>query len=235
MLQFYCEHYPALEGKLPQVSKLIEDFLKRDASEELELRIGSFENGQFKNGVSQEFFEHTIQLVEEFDGFSSHDPNWIQTVDYFYRHKNIGLRSRVNETGPVETVIKTVRDRADIEVYTEDRDFGLAKLLPGAFRIQAAKEANFMIGANDDLGMTLTFLRLKQRRHFLYKEWRFDFSKVWTGANFQEADRAFFTKNPSVYEIEIEFVGGSCKTPVQLAVSLLLKVLDFFPENVMLQ
>ena len=231
MIQFYGQHYPFLKPQLQQVTDLIENFLKRDVTEELELRIGSLVNGRFFNGVSLDFFERTLQLLEEFEGFSVRDDDWVQTVDYFYNYRGQTLRSRVSEKGLVETIVKSVKERHDIEISV-DRDLGLQKLLPGAIRIQAAKENVYFLGANDDLGMNLTLLRLKQRKQFVYKEWRFELSKVWTGTTFQEADRAFFTKDPAIYEIEIEFIGSSLKTPVQLAVSLLLKVLDFFPESV---
>ena len=234
MLAFYCQQYPALEAPLPKVSRIIDEFLRRDPTEELELRLGSITMGRFTNGVTEDFFDKTLQLVEEFDGFTKQDSSWVQAVDYFYKFKNLSVRSRVNETGPVETIYKEVRERLDIEVLI-DREFGLMDLLPSAIRVQVAKEIPVQIGANDDVGMTLTYLRLKQQRHFQYKEFSFEFSKVWTGATFQEADRAFFTKPPTAYEIEIEFVGNSCKTPVQLAVSLLLKILDFLPENATLQ
>ena len=86
-----------------------------------------------------------------------------------------------------------------------------------------------VIGANDDLGAGLTFLRLKQQRRFSYKEWNFEFAKVWCGSTFQEADRAFFTKVPASYEMEIECT--SSYVTVQTSVSLLLKALDFLSEE----
>ena len=234
MLNFYCQQYPSLEAPLPRITRLVDDFLRRDPTDELELRLGSIQFGRFTSGVSSDFFERTIQTVEEFDGFSKQDSNWVQAVDYFYNYKNQSVRSRVNESGPVETICKQIVEKQEIEIQL-DRDIGLQELLPSAIRVQVAKEVPVLVGANDDIGINLTYLRLKQQRHFQYKEFSFEFSKVWVGANFQEADRAFFTKPPSAYEIEIEFVGNSGKTPVQLAVSMLLKILDFLPENATLQ
>lgn len=233
MLSFYCQQYPALEVPLPRISQLIDDFLRRDPTEELELRLGSIKTGRFTNGVDSDFFDKTLLMVEEFDGFTKQDSSWVQAVDYFYNYRNMSVRSRVNEFGPVETIFKEVRERQDIAILGDS--YETSSSTPSAIRVQVAKEIPIQIGANDDVGMALTYLRLKQQRHFQYKEFSFEFSKVWTGATFQEADRAFFTKSPSSYEIEIEFVGNSAKTPVQLAASLLLKILDFLPENSILQ
>jgi hypothetical protein len=218
MQGFYEEQYPAIREVLGDVTAVVEK--KVECIDEVELRFGTQVQGRFNNGVTQDFFEKSLSLVEEYDGWSSHDEDWRQTVDYFYLYKGQQIRSRVNDTGPVETIRKTVLGQRDI------REDSSTQML----RVQVSREMPVVIGANDDLGSGLTFLRLKQQRRFSYKEWNFEFAKVWCGSTFQEADRAFFTKVPASYEMEIESLSNrGCA--VQTSVSLLLKALDFLSEE----
>ena len=115
MQGFYEEQYPAIREVLGDVTAVVEK--KTECIDEVELRFGSHVEGRFKNGVTQDFFEKSLSLVEEYDGWSSHDEDWRQTVDYFYLYKGQQIRSRVNDSGPVETIRKTVLGQRDI---TED-------------------------------------------------------------------------------------------------------------------
>jgi hypothetical protein len=78
-----------------------------------------------------------------------------------------------------------------------------------------------------------TFVRIKQRRSFRYKTWRYDLTRTWDANSLAEASQKQARGDPPVYEVELELVDPESYiasdpdiSPVYIATSMLLKLLD---------
>jgi hypothetical protein len=227
---FYARNYPLLRECLPIVQRHFEDFSMADT--EVEIRIGSIENRRFSNGISLANFERQLAMLEEYPEWDEKS-DWEQHVDYFFMSGGVSVRQRVSQSfSGCSAIVKEVQAKTDLQIIF-DEVFGVAT--DGAIRIQRSREIPIVV---NQAAVLPTFVRLVQRKSFLYNgQWRFDLSKVWEGKTFNEADR-LKTTAPSNCEIEIEYIPGKARgyrsAPVFLAVSILLKALDFFPNAVSL-
>ena len=77
------------------------------------------------------------------------------------------------------------------------------------------------------------FVRIKQRKSFMYKSWRYDLTRAWEGKTLAEASQKQSQGIPPVYEVELELLDPDLYinnnpdiTAVYIATSLLLKLYD---------
>jgi hypothetical protein len=237
-LTFYKNQYPAICEVLPSVVATFQNFfndkshtLADGALPELEMRFGKRNSTGFSNGVSHQFLCSAVETLKQYSQWSSKTP-WTQSADYFFQYGGKTVRTRVTSAtdiagNPLSTATITKNIVSRLDLFTADP--------VNALRLQTSWEIPVVIRALDPLTYPLQSVRIKQTCSFTYEEtWRFDLSKVWSGKTANEADRLMLSgENPSSCEIEIEYVALHCSAcVVRLAVSLLLKALDFFPTGV---
>ena len=236
---FYSNQYPRISNSLEMTQSFFEAIKDREvcnAESELEIRLGRIEDGRFQNGVSHIFLNQAIMMLQTYSGWDSVS-EWVQCVDYFYDDASGNtIRTRVYADKDPMHIQKTVERTADFKMLDDAGSPLKRQFAPGAFRIQLAVETNT---EPTELFCVPKLVRIKQRKSFTYgRQWRFDMSKVWSGKTFNEADRLLHCGVPTSCECEIEYIGHGLgfqnsygHSPVFLAVSLLLKVLDFFPSH----
>ena len=195
------------------------------ATPELEARFGFHgADGRFHAGVPEAFFFECIRACEAWRGWGSVD-EWAHSVDFCYQHGEEFVRTSRTEHGDVTHQAKHILAR---------RDFALAHDgggdAPRALRVSVASETPKRA---DELPETVqpTLVRDKQRKSFAHKAFRYDFTRVFEGAN-REAIDAARREGRERFEVEVECVGWEAykerhADDAYIASSLLLKMCDF--------
>lgn len=243
MHAFYVRRYPALRNVLGSVENLFNDYSAlQQQSCEIELRLGSMVNGKFQNGVSELFFTQAIEMFKTYTGWFQVTPI-VQEVDYFFTSNSKILRYRVIDQKSDSCIFKNIILKTDLLITSDEESIINTKsnssnrITTNGMRVQLSNEEKII---PENFSYIPDFVRIKQRRSFVYGNWRYDFSRVWRGKSFNEADRLFLNNSPpSSCEIEIEYIGNANdknyrSSSTLLSVSLLLKALDFFPPAALL-
>lgn len=110
MPDYICKN-PKLSCTVPHILPMLQ-FLREDletkgcnAGYELEARFGLCTTSEFKSGVSKEFWDSTLNRIEEFESWKSISP-WAESHDYFYT-----LPNRTT----VRTTVRFREDKAHLE------------------------------------------------------------------------------------------------------------------------
>jgi len=214
-----------------QLRELTITCLDANVEFELEARMGTFDTarGCWINGVSKTFWEQVLQMFVECDHWTEvADTEWKHNHDYFYTLPDgRAVRSSTTlESGPIFDIQHLIKRR-----------HGLVDLhVPGSdtydIRIALSSETTL---SSHELPETVmpTRVRIKQRMSFVFRCWKFDLTKVWSGDSRLSAETAQRSGTPD-YEIELE-----CSSPMEylqarpdeyVATSLLLKMCDLLPK-----
>ena len=199
---------------------------------EFEARFGQFQSsgkGHFTPGVSAQTLSTIEKMLESFTEWDS-GTNWEDMHDYFYTHEGASIRTTVHFQHDSENFDMTHITKQTVNQVNLKR-MG-ASLTPTSYdmRVSLNREC-----PHKDLPPIVTpqFVRIKKRRSFSLKHWRFDLSRVWEGKTRLEAEMRQ-SKHEPIYEFEVEWVNpheylkmDSNHTNEYVATSLLLKMMDF--------
>lgn len=188
---------------------------------ELEMRLGRItSNGDFKSGVSREWFEYHISKMESFKGWTN-DPIWQCMEEYifnerrygFERNASEGIRLRKEPGGLSTFVKKATVDHCDLPLKGADYDLRLMLKTETPYHLKCGRPV---------------WIRFKERKSFRYKNMMvFDFTKVWEGKSLELARQA-----KAKYEIEVECINYE-RDNLYIAQSFMLKCSDLLrpPRN----
>lgn len=211
---------------LAQVAACVHRF-RSDAKEhtELELRLGTYTDGQFCPGVSKDVFYDLERDLQDAAVLVA-DPGWMEHTDFHYTTaRNETARTRVEyDTENIEVntthTIKTTHQNV-IFRRTDGGD--------EAFRIAVAAETPLL----DPPGSCLpTHVRIKQRKRFVdirngSAVWSYELSKTWSACSRNAVEHKQHTTEPA-YEVECELADRgrayvAQHSDEQIARSLLMK------------
>lgn len=197
------------------------------AEGELEIRLGTFVNGQFCAGVPQAVFEQLERDMEETSLLSA-ESRYRELVDYHYvARRGETIRTRVEfDTDRMEVsrhhIVKCGTDDVVISRYGDEDS-------SDACRVAFSHEKPL----NDPPTTCIpTHVRVKQRRRFtdLRKGsvvWSYELSKTWSASSRLAVEHMQKMSDP-VYEVECELV-DACRSYMDehtdggIAKSILLK------------
>lgn len=208
-----------------QIADCVENFRKEKEFAELEIRLGTFSEGQFCPGVSKDVFFQLERDLLDAPSLAA-DPGWIEHTDFHYTtSRNQTARTRVAyDTNNIELCkTHTIKSSQQNVIFrrTEGGD--------EAFRIACSTEEPLL----DPPGTCLpTHVRIKQRKCFRDVRngsvvWSYELSKSWSASSRDAVEHKQHTMEP-VYEVECELqdIGRSYvdrRSNVQVAQSLLMK------------
>lgn len=233
MMRKVKEKYPHLSETCFEVCKLI-DVMRQDKNVdqiELEARLGKIENNKFINGITRSKMDNIIQIMQHSSSMYVLQ-EWQEEHDIFFMFENSEYRSRVQFNSDLMTIssntIKKVNlGKLDIHA-SEGEDM----------RISLKKEIPIHI-ENIPHAVNPSYVRIKQRKSFKCEnsDWRFDFTLSWEGKTKDDAEIKQQTCEPT-FEFECELTNHNIlqkKSNEYIATSLLLKMCDFSPKNIILQ
>jgi hypothetical protein len=185
---------------LRELTRLV-DLYKTNPLLELEGALGVWRQQKFESGVPFEHFECL------FNALSDPEPGvWTRPFTnnhfacYFYPD---GVRGTYSPSKPPEFVRKSPVSRADVDCGAVDLRFSL-------------KEEKPVLGYESSAAPT--FVRLQDRWSFYRGPWRYDLTKVQSGATLEEAVEC----DAAVFEVELELArSGGTEHETELARALL--------------
>ena len=186
---------------------------------ELEARLGRLSgSGGFVSGVSAAEFARILGGLERCTAWTAPPQlEWLETRDYTTA---AGVRVTSGSSGGVVALKKTAR-------ATENLAFVCA-----APRTDAHHDVRVRLSLEEGVpvapaAVPTVHVRIKQRKSFVYKEWRVDATRCWAGDTLQAAEEAR-AQGRTVYEVEVECVDAAATlrqhADEHVAESLLLKV-----------
>lgn len=210
---------------IDRLRSLVDTFNSDDAEFECEIRLGENDGGTFKPGVDKSFFYKTLKMLSQYSDWTK-VVDWEETHDYFFKNdNNEDLRCSVSFNDNVipstikkEKLHTTTLIRADCEDDVYD------------LRVTLSSEKKV---ASVPAIVRPSLVRIKQRKSFVIdKNWRYDFTKVWTANSRQQVEGLKKLDEPSSFEIEVEILHPrdllrrKGNTNEMVAFSLLLKILS---------
>jgi len=176
----------AAESEIIILLDKAKELFNESQSYELEMRIGSFENGTFISGIDaiwwgkfKKYFTKGTKLLN----IKPINPNPDEIIEYVY---NSDIKERIINGTEIHTIYKKLYQGNDFKLNNSYYDL----------RFRLNLECPSKITIHDQL----RFIRLKERYSFIDNDiWKWDFTIVWEGTNINQACQA----SPK-YEIEIE-------------------------------
>jgi hypothetical protein len=199
---------------------------------ELEVRMGHIlRHGTFQSGISRSMFDHTIDLLNLYDGWDKYSTEWTETHDMYFNENNKTIRACIDYS-------KTPSIYYQIKERLLDKTLKCHLSDPGQTIFGTICDVRISISTEEEISaLTLKpivephFVRIKQSKDWVYKNmWKYSARRTWSGANLKEAEQAKMSIEP-VYEFEIECI--DIKTVLEtydnyrLASSIMLKINDF--------
>jgi hypothetical protein len=197
---------------------------------ELELRLGSFQNNEFRPGISKELFE---DLERDFRESSLQEMPWEEVVDYYYSIKNGDpIRSRV------------ICDAQNISMHTEH----VSKKTTQSVVLSISTDGTEVVRVCHCVETPVTppttciptHVRIKQRKRFSdirngMVVWVYELSKTWSACSRTAVEHIQHVSSP-VYEVECELVdeGNTYKNEVDdknISESIITKSKMFLGEE----
>lgn len=194
-------------------------FLKQiKATTEAELRLGKASNSSFNAFVDESDFLQLLSFLKSFSQWEKETP-FERSIDYFFKWGDRTIRSSVT----------TLHNQLKIDhVYKDTTASLILRLSDIDVRISLKEE----VRVHDLPPFTETdFVRIKERKSFFYKHWRYDFTKVWQAATVSAAEQIPTPR----FEVEVE-----CLKPLDilrqenhlyLAVDFIQKIRSLFPNE----
>ena len=230
------QKYPSLKHVIHDVTPMIE-LLRAHPTYELEARFGVVNpnTGRFCTGVDRATIDRIISMVQNSSYVITINNQWIEEHDVFYTHNETNFRTRVEFNNETMQVTPTTIVKKNIENQTFLNTTNYLRTNNMDVRVSLKDEITV---TKLPLSVIPTQVRIKQKKRFLTecKRWAFDFSMSWSGTAKTEAENKQMTCDP-VFEIECELIDHSYmndRDNEHVAVSLLLKMLDFMDSNTIL-
>lgn len=181
---------------------------------ELEIRMGTVENGSFLSGVSQTDFDHIHGMLTQ--GSWTNNPDWYKYTDYFYKtnvyNQDIDMRTTVNESFKTDEQSQHIIKR-HLSKYT----FATNSY---AIRSSLSQEMTPSAAMIPDVVDHYTY-RKKSRKDFKTTNWCYSLSQV-----------QYPKCNTTHYEVEIEctdpqkYLAEEYHSDEYVALSLLMKIMQ---------
>jgi hypothetical protein len=202
-----------MDKKLDDVLKVYFSELKKhsnnaDTTVECEIRLGSYENGKFKAGVTQAFFNACLAMVQTPQSAWRAVEGVSYTLDLFYptHANNMRCRTRKYDMQPEKkTILKSVQCHHEAVIQHLP-----TKHTRGGLRMAVATE---MTLTDEPSTATVEKARVKELHSFTYTSSHFatspclvlDCSRIWSGTTEAEARLAQQQNSDGEgYEIELE-------------------------------
>lgn len=238
----YLDRFSFMRRASEVVADCLRAWFRNPQGIELEGRLGLASDSRFVSDVGREAHERIAELLGEYQGWSE-VRDWVETHDVYFEVKAQGgeakrLRTEVStEQGNIcrRHIAKRAIGKIDLALQSLD-----ASPLP--FQLDARICASCEEPVEDDHVPSLVrpiIVRIKQRKTFFLKArsvddkaFRFDLTRVWSGASYQEAEAKQASQAEPAYEMEIECTCPSAYLAAVdndftcLALSLLLKLRD---------
>lgn len=205
-----------------------------DGKKELEMRLGVWEDGQFRAGVSRETFEDLQKDLMSLNHLESED-KWTEIVDYHYSTADgSSARTRVMNDIQSLTMITehTNKDNVCSSVFQHEN---------------SCNGETCRIAVSSEIPLTSvpehcmpTYVRIKQRKRFVdvrggREVWSYELSKTWAGSTRTAVEKMQHLAEPQ-YEVECELVdvGGvymADRTTSTVAESICLKATNLLGQE----
>lgn len=233
----------ALHSFIDQTVPPLKDMLnychtfKRGDTVEFEARLGRFDatKSRFIPGVTHDFMNECIGRFESWNGWYSVE-DWKETCDTFFTTDSGAKVRTTSDFSPVKRSghphITHIEKRkiAQADFVTESDTYD-----ENTYDVRVALNKEVSRNVDGYPHVKPDFVRLKQRKSFLYKPegadepyWRFDFTLSWEGETAIECDMNQDAGLKTRYEIEVECTNPHHyikeKEKEYVAASLLLKV-----------
>ena len=195
-----AENFEAIDRGAAVIKRYRQELRHTPAEQlELELRLGRNVHGKYVPGVTREFMDAALRLLQSSAAIKSND--WREHHDFFFDlGSGDAARTRVEfDTSDLEMKKSTVRKQCvQHEVIDLPKTGHMLKL---------SLNKEVPVPARDiPTTVNTTHVRIKQRRRFTYGvNWAYDFSIAWAGKTKSDAEYAQQHKEESTsYELEIE-------------------------------
>lgn len=193
---------------------------------ELEVRFGTITAPVVKTGVSGEFVDRTLQLVQTNPSIAVSE--WVEMTDFFYSVPSKGERRSRSRYDTDEM-------RVDTEVVSKKR-LAECQLRHGSVAMRVVVSREVPDAACETL-VDPTHVRIQHRRTATLPTpsvptWVVDFSMVWSGSSKMEAEQRQMRGECPQYALELELVDPgyvASHEDAYVACSLALKAADFLP------
>lgn len=183
------------------VKSCVEKYRESTQFQELELRLGHYENGKFTAGVERAVFE---QLLEDMQNSPLQcNGKWSEELDYFYTHRNINTRTRVGY------------DSAGIKINVEhiQKENIQNVILSHAVNSSIACKVSLSLEkpVTNIPGICIpSHVRIKQKKTFKDIRdgkviWIYELSKTWSAGSRSVVEQMQHM-SPPTYEVECELV-----------------------------
>lgn len=218
-----------VEKIIPLVDNLCENL----NSAELEARFGKIVDGKFIPGVTRQFMDYVLDMMQKSPYVTGND-EWTEELDVYYKdEKNNQLRTRVNYDSELFTISTITVNKTSLN-YPIDLLYTPKDTKTTSFDMRISLK-NEEIVTTPPCSVNSDLVRIKQRRRFICENlnWAFDFSMSWSGRTRSEAEERQMNEEPK-YEIECELINNQyavTKTHKHIAASLLLKMIDLLPTG----
>lgn len=229
--QKLIKKYPPIASCIENSAAMVE-ILRQNPDCELEARFGNIVCDKFHPGVNRVFMDSIIENMQK-SAFVRGDDEWKEEMDVYFEHEGRQLRTRVKYDSNAMNVIpettekKMVARSIDFVHKIDERIGGMD------VRISLKTEKDI---TNHPLSVKPYLVRIKQRRRFVTENdtWAFDFSMTWSGESKSAAEYSQMNDD-AMLEIECELLDTDRylkqKSNEYIAASILLKMIDFLPEN----
>lgn len=190
-------------------------YIDKHTAHEVEARLGKYVSGRFVPGVDSDWFDAMVMRFEHSESWKEVS-HWYEMEDTNFMMGSTKLRqSRICDPVTCDVQLITIEkipiSSSVIGISCTDTNGGIES---GAdsIRIAYSKEKE-VSGSKNNLPMTVDpiHVRLKQRKYFIMNsdsvpgsQWKFEFSRIWSGSNREEAEMS--QNNTPVCEIEIEWI-----------------------------
>lgn len=247
-LPYYLDKYPHVSRSVTQIANLIQSLPTLSQAEkmpngqfEIEARMGTINpsTGEFVAGVTRQFLQQTIRLLDQFEDWQKVMP-WQEIVDYFYpipKKQDTTGRTSVfmdPETRELKTMHMKKHNEKKVTLQTTS---DVVKL----YDVRVALNFEEVLTSSVLPTHTMpSLVRIKNRKRYMYAHdrndepvWSFDVTRCWSGKTRAEAEKNQ-QEDRTTYEVEVE-----CLNPIRYqqkkkqdemytATSLLLKVARLF-------
>lgn len=180
--------------------------------------MGNASNSSFNACIEESDFQHLLAFLQQFSRWEKETP-FRRSIDYFFKWGERSIRSSISS---VDNQLKIDH------IYKETVDSVVVPLSDLDVRISLKEEIHV-----HDLPpfVDTDFVRIKDRKSFFYKHWRYDFTKVWQAHTVSQAEALSSPR----FEVEVE-----CLKPLDiirrenhlyLAVDFIQKIRSLFPTD----
>ena len=225
------EEFPGSSEALHALSEVIavyrREALRDPMGLELEVRFGTATGDFLTTGVSADFVNRTMTLMQTNPSLTFSD--WFELQDFFFDHRGVEQRSRSR--------YDTEELRVHSEVITKTRLAECQLRCKGtALRVVASREA--VVGHGDADVVEPKHVRIQQRKTASFcstgfgpgPTWVVDFGMVWSGDTKLDAERKQMNAEAPQYSLELELTDPRYalrNDDAFVACSLALKASDF--------